>query len=102
MSSPQVVLITGANQGLGYLAALQLSKLPGHHVLLGARDPAKGTAAVDKIAAEGEPSKVSLLVIDVSSDESIEKAAAEVAQKFGRLDVLVVSIQRRHQNKDLR
>jgi NAD(P)-dependent dehydrogenase (short-subunit alcohol dehydrogenase family) len=54
-STPEVVLITGANQGLGYLAALQLSKLPGYQVLLGARDAAKGAAAAKKIEAEGAP-----------------------------------------------
>jgi NAD(P)-dependent dehydrogenase (short-subunit alcohol dehydrogenase family) len=54
MSAPQIVLITGANQGLGYLAALQLSKIPGYHILLGARDAVKGANAVKQIEAEGE------------------------------------------------
>jgi NAD(P)-dependent dehydrogenase (short-subunit alcohol dehydrogenase family) len=53
MTSPQIVLITGANQGLGYFAALQLSKLPGYHVLVGSRDAAKGANAVKQIEAEG-------------------------------------------------
>jgi NAD(P)-dependent dehydrogenase (short-subunit alcohol dehydrogenase family) len=56
MSAPQVVLITGANQGLGYLAALQLSKIPGYHILLGARDAVKGANAVKQIEAEGASS----------------------------------------------
>jgi hypothetical protein len=53
MTSPIITLITGANQGLGYHAALQLSKLPGYHVLVGSRDAAKGAAAVKQIEAEG-------------------------------------------------
>jgi NAD(P)-dependent dehydrogenase (short-subunit alcohol dehydrogenase family) len=87
----EVVLITGANQGLGYFTALQLSKLPGYHVLVGSRNTKKGADAVNKIKAEGAVSAVSSIVIDVDSDESIRSARAEVERSFGRLDVLVVS-----------
>jgi NAD(P)-dependent dehydrogenase (short-subunit alcohol dehydrogenase family) len=88
----EVVLITGANQGLGYLTALQLSKLAGYHVLLGSRDARKGEDAVKQIQDAGAVSPVSLVVIDVNSDESIENASKEVGRRFGKLDVLVVSV----------
>jgi NAD(P)-dependent dehydrogenase (short-subunit alcohol dehydrogenase family) len=91
MSSPQIILITGANQGLGYETALQISKLPGYHILLGARDPVKGAAAVERLAFQGGLSEVSLLIINVDSDESIYAAKMEVEQRFGKLDVLIVS-----------
>lgn len=88
----EVVLITGANQGLGYLTALQLSKLPGYHVLVGSRDVRKGEDAVKQIEDAGAVSPVSLVVIDVSSDESIDAASKDVGRRFGKLDVLVVSV----------
>jgi NAD(P)-dependent dehydrogenase (short-subunit alcohol dehydrogenase family) len=90
-AQPEVVLITGANQGLGYFTALQLSKLFGYHVLVGSRDAKKGTDAVNQIKAEGPVSTVSPIVIDVDSDESIRSARAEVERRWGKLDVLVVS-----------
>jgi NAD(P)-dependent dehydrogenase (short-subunit alcohol dehydrogenase family) len=93
-AQPEVVLITGANQGLGYFTALQLSKLPGYHVLIGSRDATKGADAVDKIRAESPISTVSSIVIDVDSDESIQSAHAEIEHRFGKLDILVVSLMR--------
>jgi NAD(P)-dependent dehydrogenase (short-subunit alcohol dehydrogenase family) len=89
--SAQIVLITGANQGLGYLAALQLSKLPGYHIFVGARTANKGAEAVKNIQAEGATSKVEPILVDVDSDKSIDAAMKQIKTKFGRLDVLVVS-----------
>jgi NAD(P)-dependent dehydrogenase (short-subunit alcohol dehydrogenase family) len=89
-SSTQVVLVTGANQGLGYLAALQLSKLPGYHVFIGARSTEKWAEAVKKIEADGATSKVEAVLLDVDSDESIHAAIKQIDAKAGRLDVLVV------------
>ena len=90
MSANQVVLITGANQGLGFAAVQQIAALPGWTVLLGARDPIRGKEAVEKITAAGPVSEVELVVLDVTSDASIDAAAKHIEEKFGRLDVLVV------------
>jgi NAD(P)-dependent dehydrogenase (short-subunit alcohol dehydrogenase family) len=89
-SSAQIVLITGANQGLGYFAALQLSKLAGYHIFVGARSAEKGAEAVKKIEADGPTAKVEDVLLDLDSDESITAAIKEVEAKAGRLDVLVV------------
>jgi enoyl-[acyl-carrier-protein] reductase (NADH) len=89
-ASTQIVLITGANQGLGYFAALQLAQLPGYHIFLGSRNPQKGIDAVAKIQAEGVKSMIEPLELDVDSDTSIAAAVKIVEAKFGKLDVLVV------------
>jgi NAD(P)-dependent dehydrogenase (short-subunit alcohol dehydrogenase family) len=89
-SSLQSILITGANQGLGYFTALQLSKLPGYHIFVGARSTEKGAEAVKNIEADGPTSKVELILVDVDSDESINAAIKQVEAKAGRLDALVV------------
>ncbi|WP_131784595.1 SDR family oxidoreductase [Protofrankia symbiont of Coriaria ruscifolia] len=81
-----IVLITGANKGLGYETARRLGER-GATVLLGARDTTAGSAAVQRLAAGG--ADVRFVPVDVTSDASVEKAAAEVEAGFGRLDVLV-------------
>ncbi|GAA99788.1 uncharacterized protein L969DRAFT_95701 [Mixia osmundae IAM 14324] len=84
----QVVLISGANQGLGWYAAKQLSSLPNWTVLLGSRDIKKGNDAVARIN-EGQPqAKVQAIELDVGSDESIGKAVAQITKDIGQLDVL--------------
>lgn len=87
-SSSDIVLITGANQGLGFELARRLaSDYPGYHILMGARDISKGHEAVSKLKAEGL--SVDGITIDVTDEDSIKAAATDVASKFGRLDVLV-------------
>lgn len=91
MSPLNVILITGANQGLGYHVCQQLAKAGTHHVLLGSRDPQKGRDAVSKIlAGDAEATdRLETVQLDVTSDASIEAAVAAVQAKFGHLDVLI-------------
>ncbi len=86
MSSKKIAVITGANKGIGLETARQLGK-QGVTILLGARDRAKGEAAVKKLEAEG--SDVHGLEIDVNDEKSIRKAAEKVEREFGRLDILI-------------
>src|ERR1700722_15386691 len=51
-SMAKVVLITGANKGIGFEVARQLGR-SGFTVLLGARDASRGEAAAAKLRAEG-------------------------------------------------
>ncbi|RDW61488.1 hypothetical protein BP5796_11380 [Coleophoma crateriformis] len=91
MTSEQtIVLITGANQGVGFETAknLLLSDVR-YHILLGSRDITKGNEAVAKM--QGFPTKgtVEVVQIDVSSDESVDAAAKHVQETHARLDTLV-------------
>ncbi|KAJ6500175.1 putative short chain dehydrogenase/reductase [Mycena vitilis] len=90
-----ICLITGANRGLGYEAAKALLQTKGpngtpYHVLIGCRDLAKGEAAVKELQTiQGITGSVSALALEVASEESVAKAAAQVKSEFGRLDALV-------------
>jgi len=88
-ASDTIVLITGANQGLGYECVKKLAaEQPDYHIILCSRDLSKGEAATKTITNLARNTSVETLDLDVTSDESIEKAAKYVEVKYGRLDVL--------------
>lgn len=82
-----IVLITGANQGIGYAVAKQLLAHENYLILLGSRDAERGA----KAAAELDPSgtRIEPITIDMTDDASIQQAAEHVSSKYGHLDVLV-------------
>ena len=74
----RVALVTGASSGIGRAAAVALVDA-GFTVVGTSRKPA-GTEA---------PAGVTMLGLDVSSDESVDSLVEEVLERFGRIDVLV-------------
>ena len=80
----KVAIVTGANTGIGYVTALELSRA-GAHVIVGARSEAKGMAAVEKIQAEikNANAQVQFLPLDLSSLKSV----SEFAKLFSKLDL---------------
>jgi NAD(P)-dependent dehydrogenase (short-subunit alcohol dehydrogenase family) len=81
-------LVTGANSGIGYQAALQLGR-HGTHVLLGCRNLAKGRAALDRLRREAPASSAELAELDMASMASIRRFAAEFAARGIGLDLLI-------------
>ncbi|GLX66168.1 SDR family oxidoreductase [Paenibacillus glycanilyticus] len=76
-----ITLITGGNKGLGYEAARRLIAL-GQTVYIGARNIELGTKAAEELGAR-------FVQLDVTDDDSVNAAAAEIINKEGRLDVLI-------------
>ena len=85
-TSQNIALITGANKGLGFEISRQLGKL-GTTVILGSRDKKRGLAAAEKLKAEGIDAHS--LIIDVTHEPSVVRAADFIGQEYGRLDILV-------------
>ncbi len=80
-------LITGANKSIGFETAKQLLQ-QGCYVYLGSREISNGQEAVEKLKAEGL-NNVEVIEIDVSNDESVKEARAEIGKKTEVLDVLI-------------
>ncbi|MEQ8533365.1 MAG: SDR family NAD(P)-dependent oxidoreductase, partial [Imperialibacter sp.] len=80
-------LITGANKGIGFETAKQLSQ-NGFHVFLGSRDLKNGLDAVEKLKAEGL-TNVETVQLDVTDESSVKAAREEIGKKSAALDVLV-------------
>jgi retinol dehydrogenase-12 len=82
----KTVLVTGATGGIGLETARALARM-GAHVVIGARDAARGREVVDELVRSG--GKAELLPIDMASLASVREAAARCAAAHPGLDVLV-------------
>ncbi len=84
----KVMLVTGASSGIGLEACVALAAR-GAEVVMVARDPARGEAALAQVRERASSDKVSLLLADLSSQAAIRALAADFRARYGRLDVLV-------------
>ena len=84
------VLITGANSGIGFEAALELAR-KGAEVILPARTQAKADQAASRIVQQVPAAKLYTEILDLASLVSIRSFAKRVTEKFpGKsLDLLI-------------
>jgi NAD(P)-dependent dehydrogenase (short-subunit alcohol dehydrogenase family) len=80
-------LVTGANRGLGLETARILAQ-KGATVLMAARDQPRGQQAVEDVKRSTGNQKVELLLLDLASRASIEKAIRQLRER-PQLDVLI-------------
>jgi NAD(P)-dependent dehydrogenase (short-subunit alcohol dehydrogenase family) len=83
---PRIVLVTGAGSGIGRGIALAFAA-DGDHVVVLDRDPAAAAATVALVAEAGGTAEAE--VLDVSDVASVRAVTATVAERHGRIDVLV-------------
>jgi NAD(P)-dependent dehydrogenase (short-subunit alcohol dehydrogenase family) len=92
MASNPIILITGANTGLGFETVRSLCHSPkAYTILLGGRNIEKANAAVKEVQTEFPrcPSVITAVQVDIEDDNSISRAFEHVATQYGRLDILI-------------
>ncbi len=84
----KLALVTGASRGIGAATAEALAAA-GAHVILTARTAAGLEEVEERIDAAGGTATIAPL--DLTEGESIAKLAAAVAERWNRLDILVLN-----------
>jgi NAD(P)-dependent dehydrogenase (short-subunit alcohol dehydrogenase family) len=84
----RVAIVTGANSGLGFDTAAVLAD-KGAHVVLAVRNLDKGKEAASRITSKSLNAVVSLQELDLTSLDSVRKAADQLRADYPRIDLLI-------------
>lgn len=85
----KVVIVTGANSGVGKETARALAR-KGAQVVMACRNPQRGEAALAELRADvGAAGQLELMLLDLASLASVRRFAAAFCERYPRLDVLV-------------
>ncbi|KAF1953730.1 hypothetical protein CC80DRAFT_527125 [Byssothecium circinans] len=88
----RVILLSGANTGIGKQTALELAKHDPAQVWVGERNLQTGRQALSDIQAVASPkTAVELLELDLTSLMSVKAAARKLVAQSDRLDILVLN-----------
>ncbi|MGE5605109.1 MAG: SDR family NAD(P)-dependent oxidoreductase [Bacteroidota bacterium] len=88
ITNDKIVIITGANSGIGKAAAIKFAA-EGYKVVMACRNLEKSRQAQQEIIELTKNYGVDLLQLDVSSFKSIADFCSGFKKNYGRLDVLI-------------
>jgi NAD(P)-dependent dehydrogenase (short-subunit alcohol dehydrogenase family) len=88
MSQQPVMIVTGATNGIGEAAAIELARR-GAHVGIVGRNPRKAEATVARIQAVSPTAPVDVFIGDLALMADVRKVAAELLDRYDHIDVLV-------------
>lgn len=89
--SGKVVIITGANSGLGYSSALSLAKLNAT-VIMVCRNPESAAKSKEAIIKESSNANVFVELCDLSRPKNVKEFAHGLKNLYPKIDVLVFLI----------
>ncbi|WP_439532617.1 SDR family NAD(P)-dependent oxidoreductase [Polymorphobacter sp.] len=88
LSAKPLALVTGASRGIGAATAVALAAA-GHHVIITGRKDKDLEVTDDAISAAGGTATIA--PFDLTDSEAIDRLASALANRWGRLDVLVLN-----------
>jgi len=98
MPRDKVAWITGGGSGIGLAGGIELAKA-GAHVIVSGRSAETLKKAEKEIKAAGSGEAIAL---DVADQNEVAKAAAEIAKRHGRVDILINSAGINHPKRNFR
>ena len=84
----KVVIVTGANSGIGFEAAKEFAR-KGAQTILACRSLEKAQVALDQIQSEIPGAPVEIMALDLASLTSVHTFAAQFKANYDHLDVLL-------------
>lgn len=91
--SSTIVLITGANRGIGLGLTERFLAKPSHTVIAAVRNPAHATAHALQELPRGPDSRLVVVKLDASIEQDAQDAVTELQQKHGinYLDIVIAN-----------
>jgi NAD(P)-dependent dehydrogenase (short-subunit alcohol dehydrogenase family) len=86
--SGRVIIITGANSGIGFWMAKHLSQ-KGARIIMACRSEERAQAAKEKILKQQSDAKINIELLDLASLKSVKEFSEKFHQKYDRLDILI-------------
>ena len=83
-----VMIVTGATNGIGEAAAIELAKR-GAHIGITARNPDRANVTAAKIHLAAPDAPVDIFIGDLALMADVRRVAAEILDRYERIDVLV-------------
>lgn len=84
----KVIIVTGANSGIGKAASIQLARC-GALVVMACRSMERGAQALVEVREQSGSPQAYLMHVDMSAQDSIRQFAREFHERYRRLHVLI-------------
>lgn len=83
----KVILITGANRGIGLGIVKSITRRSDEHtIIIASRNKTDATKAIVELQESGLKAPFHALALDITDDNSIEAAVKTIDEQFGRID----------------